>query len=385
MAWFDWGKPVVPVGEKTAIDQQEFGIIDLGRDVSADLRRFIDEAIRTHGKPFGTGGVLSPAFLPIAGAGSAMASSLFAGNVFLATANPAALMQIGAGVGSAVMGPAGVIAQAPFIAAGGAIIPVVAPILLFTAISAMVISARLEQLQRALQELTSLVGQLLAQELAEDCAILASAMERLQDISGEFDGCGRFTEENRIRLALAERELNVLHHKYTILSELEVHDRLAAELAVPRTKLLAMSSAADIQADRLRLRLALQDNPDEVNRRLPMLEVKIDRYEEALRFLSENNPVKQRQKDLQNDVDNMRFLMKKVFAKKKLKKKITEIEETAEKVKQIQEVLSSLDDPPSGNSTDQQHLLVYYREQNGKGDLKAYYTHDLKLEADTAA
>ena len=98
MMWFDWRRPAWhPVGERRCIDGQEFGVIDLGRDVSRDLRCHIDKAISTHGKPFETGGILNPAFLPVLGAGSAMASSLFAGNVFLATADPATLMQIGAG------------------------------------------------------------------------------------------------------------------------------------------------------------------------------------------------------------------------------------------------------------------------------------------------
>ena len=39
------------------------------------------------------------------GGGGTAAASLLAGNVFLATANPATLMTIGTGVGSAVMGP----------------------------------------------------------------------------------------------------------------------------------------------------------------------------------------------------------------------------------------------------------------------------------------
>ena len=55
------------------------------------------------------------------------ASSLLAGNVFLATVNPQTLMTIGTGVGSAVMGSTGIVAQAPFVAASTALIPVVAP------------------------------------------------------------------------------------------------------------------------------------------------------------------------------------------------------------------------------------------------------------------
>ena len=195
-----------PVGQIKEIAGQELAIIDLGPDVSRHLRRFIDDAIQVDGKPFQTGGVLNTACLPVLGAGSVMGSALSAGNVFLATANPATLMQIGAGVGSAVMGPTGVVAQAPFIAAGGAIIPVVAPVLLLTVISGMMISARLDRIQEVLIQLTSLTRQLLAQEIAEDCAVLVSAMDRVQDISDEFGGCGRFTDE-------IERRVSVLGSK----------------------------------------------------------------------------------------------------------------------------------------------------------------------------
>ena len=386
MTWFDWRRPARhPVGGKRSIDEQEFSVIDLGRDVSRDLRSYIDKAIGIHGKPFETGGVLSPAFFPIAGAGAGMASSLFAGNVFLATANPATLMQIGAGVGSAVMGPAGVIAHAPFIAASGAIIPVVAPVLLFTAVSAMAICARLDRLQVSLERIESLVRQFLAQELAEDSALLVSAMQRLEDISAEFEGCGRFTEEMKIRLALAERDLNVLHHKYEILSGLEVDDQTGPELGVFRTKLFAMSSIADIRVDRLRFKLALQDNPEYFDRRFSAVNSKIALYEASFKYLSENTPLKQHQDELQKAVDGMGFLMKNVFAKHKFKKTMAEIEATAEKVKQIQDILSSPVDPKSDDSSEQQDLVVYYREQNGKGALKAYYTADLKLVAQEAA
>ena len=115
-----------------------------------------------------------------------------------------------------------------------------------------------------------------------------------------------------------------------------------------------------------------------------MVDSKIAVYEASFEYLSENMPLKQRQEELQKAVDGMGFLMKKVFATKKFKKTVAEIEATAKKVKQIQEILSSPVDPKSDDSSEQQHF-VYYREQNGKGDLKAYYTADLKLAAQEAA
>ena len=76
--------------------------------------------------------------------GSTAASSLLASNVFLATANPATLMTIGTGVGSAVMGSSGIIAQAPFVAASSALLPVVAPVMLFMTVSSAITCARLD-------------------------------------------------------------------------------------------------------------------------------------------------------------------------------------------------------------------------------------------------
>ena len=46
---------------------------------------------------------------------STVASATIAPTLFMATANPATLMQLGSGVGSAVMGASGIAAQAPFI------------------------------------------------------------------------------------------------------------------------------------------------------------------------------------------------------------------------------------------------------------------------------
>ena len=94
-------------------------------------------------------------------------------------------MQIGAGVGSAVMGPGGIVKMAPFIAAGGAMIPVVAPVMFFMTISSMMMSVRFDQIQTSLNQLATVVEQLLMREVTEDYGILLSAMARLRDIGGD--------------------------------------------------------------------------------------------------------------------------------------------------------------------------------------------------------
>ncbi|HMH59087.1 MAG TPA: hypothetical protein VK537_07890, partial [Galbitalea sp.] len=60
-------------------------------------------------------GVLSMAVAGAATVGTVLSASL-SSTLFMATANPATLMHMGAGVGSAVMGVHGIAAQAPFMA-----------------------------------------------------------------------------------------------------------------------------------------------------------------------------------------------------------------------------------------------------------------------------
>ena len=106
--------PRQPVGQVLASDgHPPIAVVDLGRDISDALRASWDD-----GRRFESGGVVESVWLqPLFAAGSTAASSLAAGNVFLATANPKTLMVIGEGVSTAVMGGGRIIGHAPFIAA----------------------------------------------------------------------------------------------------------------------------------------------------------------------------------------------------------------------------------------------------------------------------
>ena len=250
-------------------------------------------------------GLLGTAALPIMGAGAAVSSSLMAGNIFLATANPASLMSIGAGVGSAVMDPGGIVAQAPFIAASSAIIPVVAPVMFFMTVSSMMMSARFDRVQSSLDQLTDAVQELLKREVAGDSGVVVGANERLQDITAEFDGSRRFTPEMKIRLAFVERDLSTIHAKYGIISTGRITSSVAAEPAAGDQHLYALSGIASIHVDRLRLKLALQDNPDDLARSVLALGSKIDAYEDGFRKLLDDNPLLEYQKELESSVREM--------------------------------------------------------------------------------
>ena len=379
------GVPTHPVGQIATVEEQEFGILDLGADISHALRLEMDKNILTNGEPFRSGGTLGPACLPVLGMSSAVSSSLLGGNVFLATASPATLMQIGGGVGSAVMGPGGaIVAHAPFIAAGSAILPVVAPVMFFMTVSAMMMSARFDQIQTALDQLAVAVQELMIREIAGDYGTLCSAMERLRDIEAEFVKCRRFTDEMKMRLALVERDVNILHHTYHFLSTRPVTSVTGANLAVTDLKLFTISSLADIQVDRLRLKLALQDNPDDVPRSLSVLNAKINRYETAFRSLLEEDAVRGYQKELQHAVEGMSWWKKNISARKDRKGLETDIKEIHEiRDDRLDTLRLNIarwsDDLAQGRDAGQDHAVLYYREQGGTGALRAYYTSDLQL------
>ena len=113
-----------------------------------------------------------------------------AGNVFLATANPATLMTIGAGVGSAVMGSAGIVAQAPFVAASSALLPAVAPVMLFVTVSSMITGARLDRLQTTLGALAEILERVRHLREAEAYATFQSATKQLDRIRSGAAGRG---------------------------------------------------------------------------------------------------------------------------------------------------------------------------------------------------
>ena len=136
--------PREPVGQVfTHEGHPEIAVVDLGRDISDALRVSWDA-----GHPFESGGVIQSVWLqPLFSTGTTAASSLLAGNVFLATADPSTLITIGAGKGSAVIGVGGkIINHAPFVSASSALLPVVAPLMLFTTVSSLVTGARLDRI-----------------------------------------------------------------------------------------------------------------------------------------------------------------------------------------------------------------------------------------------
>lgn len=396
MRWiFGHRPPKNPRGWIVRDGDNQLGIVDLGSDASLEVRHLIDRNLHSHGKPFESGGALSTSCLPLLGAGSVAASSLAAGNVFLATANPATLMSIGSGVGSAVMGTGGIVAQAPFIAASTAILPVVAPLAILMSVSSTMLSARFDRLQAALDSLTEAIHYLMKRDINDDCARALSALARLQDIAGEWDLSHRFTDDMKVRLALVERDLSVARFKHGLaINEPAPGEDTGAPVASAELKmrtmpvewhLYALSSVAGIHAEGLRLRLAVQENSADLGRRVEALDASIQAFRRGAGELLEGNWLEQYLEALEKSLKETGWLKREVIQRwrSKVMKKTAEHAKAIRdnELAQVQDSIRSwLQAMEKRDETARRQTIVYYREEDGKGEPKSYYTADLRLE-----
>ena len=370
--------PHDPVGQLLSLDgHPDIAVVDLGKELSVALRASWSPA-----RPFQSGGAIDSAWLqPLLGAGSTAASSLFAGNVFLATANPATLMTIGAGVGSAVMGPTGIVAQAPFVAASTALMPVVAPVMLFMTVSSAMTGARLDRVQRALGALSEGLERVRHLMEAEDYARLVSAAEQLDEIGLQFEHGQRFTEGMKIGLMLAKRDVNRLRRKFGHLAKREIRSEHDARVAVFDIDLFVLATFTDLRADALRLQLTLQDDPHYAERRHAVLRTKVEQCADTFRKLLDHNPVEPFRDQLRHELDGLGRVVRALGGGRKLEKTTRAVDtilddDFAPVRSRMERWVSEFD---SSAVTMPEETIVIYREPDGHRALRAYHTRDLQL------
>ena len=374
--------PREPVGQIfTHEGHREIAVVDLGRDASDALRATWDT-----GRPFESGGVIKSAWLqPLFGAGSTAASSLLAGNVFLATANPATLMTIGAGVGSAVMGPAGIVAHAPFVAAGSALLPVVAPVMLFMTVSSMITAAHLDRIQKTVGALSEVLDRVRHLVETEAFAKFQSATKLLDDVRSQFEHSQRFTEGMKSELVQARSQLSLLHHMYGHLANREIRSENDARTAVSDINLFFLSSLMDIRADVLRLYLTLQDDPGYAERRQAELRTRVEQCNKTFSALLDKDPIESYHRALQQDLSRIkpyhpRRQVEKWFGGG-LPARIRNVEAIREAFKPIRERIERWTGAfELADGAGREQSIVVYRERDGERTLHAHHTRDLRLQ-----
>ncbi len=158
--------------------------------------------------------------LTVAGgaAGGTAVSAAFSSTLYMATADPATLMTLGSGVGSAVMGAHGVVAQAPFLAVPGSL-PVVAPLMAAQALTTAVVLHEFQRVEQRLDAVKRTLDTVLARAEATHVGELVTASRVVDEVYRRYELEGSFSDDMLIRLALAERDVRTLAERFRQLVE----------------------------------------------------------------------------------------------------------------------------------------------------------------------
>lgn len=192
-------------------------------------------------------------------------SGMLSGTLFMATANPATLMQLGSGVGSAVMGSAGIVAQAPFIPIAGAIMPVAAPLIAFQAMSSIAMMKEFDNLNRKINDIQMLVSRGITRQEADKIGNMLDLAQRIERLESQYSRSKRFSNDMLIQLALAENEVGPLFERYNYLfaaQEVSSSSSLEDLQFIKHDSYMAiLVSMLDIRTQQLRLKATIQDDP----------------------------------------------------------------------------------------------------------------------------
>lgn len=214
-----------------------------------------------------------------ASAGATALSAAFSSSLFMATANPATLMTLGNGVGSAVMGANGIVAQAPFLAVPSSL-PIVAPILAIQALNTAVMMHQFKQVDRKLDKITSTLNKAIARIEATHAGELLTASRIVDDVYSQYGVEGSFSHDMLVRLALAERDSKSLAARFRQLVEARESTNVDDVLEVQQSNYDAhaamLASFVELRISYLRVCVDMQENPKSVAASMERLKFIID-------------------------------------------------------------------------------------------------------------
>lgn len=208
--------------------------------------------------------ILSSLMLSSGAAGTAI-SAMMSSSLFMATANPATLMSLGSGVGSAVMGAQGIVAQAPFIAVASSI-PVVAPLMAMQALSTIVLLQQFSVMDKKLDAIKGSIDKMMARQEVTKVAELFAAISIVDEIYSQYVQAGCFSTDMLIRLALAERDASILSRRYEMLENSEDKYSTDNDFANYDTFCTMLASFLNLRVKYLRTSVDIQENPQFVQR-----------------------------------------------------------------------------------------------------------------------
>lgn len=374
---------------------EKFGLIALNGKMKEGILKSLYETFKAQGDHVNTGGKASELYIPALLAGGSGALGMTAatsGTLFLATANPATLMAIGNGVGAAVMGAGGIIAQAPFIPVAGAIMPVAAPLLAFQALSTIMILQQFNTINERLVQVEEKINRVLQRNEATHIGEIFSACTRLDILEKESSITSGFTEDMIIRLALIEDKVNSIFERYKYLYSIQAFDEDLnyVDLKYNQTDAYVsiILSILDLRVDILRLKLTIQENPGFLKHLAESTVEKVERYKKLWSDVEDSpNKVEQVSKSLKSAISNMNGWQKNMPSwlggrrgeRRELDKRESELSElnSYESTKDILTAVRNANE--LGNSlieSTQQVSLLYWVDGYGK---HSYYTNDIVI------
>lgn len=237
-----------------------------------------------------------------AAAGATALSAAFSSTLFMATANPATLMTLGSGVGSAVMGAGGIIAQAPFIAVASSL-PVVAPVLAIQALNTAVMMKQFKQVDQKLDTIKSTLDKAIARIEATHAGELLAASRIVDNVYLQYSIEGSFSHDMLVRLALAERDVRALAARFRQLVAARgtaiLDDPAEVQQANYDAHSAMLASFVELRISYLRVCVDMQENPKSVNSSLKQLKVVIDN---GIVFWEQ---LQDRSRALKSEIDNI--------------------------------------------------------------------------------
>ena len=322
---------------------------------------------------------------------STAASAAIAPTLFMATANPATLMQLGSGVGSAVMGAGGIVAQAPFIPVAASM-PVVAPLALMGVVNTAVTMRQFQAVNAKLDTLANTLTNLLVRVDITQIAGLIAASKTLGDITEQYSELGHFTPSMTARFAVAEQALEAVARRQELLL-LSAENR-ALDTGTPIEDVIRDINAAglayitEVQVHALHVALALQESPALVTKRTQQLteciahtndrwselknlservKAKITEYEEAAQKKSWGEWSKERISGPAHDLPALKQRREKILENEKAL-----IDEHGSKLEAFKDLSQSLREQQDSRAT-----LVYWRDDAGE---HSFLTEQLSID-----
>lgn len=213
------------------------------------------------------------------GASGVALSAKMSETLFMATANPASLMALkSGGVGSAVMGPNGIVRHAGFVPIASSL-PIVAPLMAMQTLSTIAVLREFRKVDQKLDLIKSTLDIAIARSEATHVGELLTASEILDEVYSHYDREGAFSHDMLARLALAERDVRRLAERFRYLVDSHEVGPLGQIPDVQRASFDAhsalLASFLDLRVAYLRVCVDMQEHPRCVDSSLAQMKAKI--------------------------------------------------------------------------------------------------------------